>query len=60
MDIRAYCEAAALLSSIAVEFADRIVEVDINPVKVLERGCMGLDALIIHKTERFNKDKMAV
>ena len=60
VDIHAYCEAAALLSSIAVEFADRIAEVDINPVKVLEQSCVGLDALIIHKTERFNKDKMAV
>ena len=45
---------------IAVEFADLVKEVDINPIKVLERGCVGLDALIIHKTERVNKDKMAV
>ena len=60
VDIPAFCEAAAILSVIAVEFADLVKEVDINPIKVLERGCVGLDALIIHKTERVNKDKMTV
>ena len=60
VDVPAYCEAAATLSVIAVKFADLITEVDINPVKVLEQGCVGLDALVIHKTEKANKDKMTV
>ncbi len=46
VDVPAFCEAAAILSVIAIEFADLVKEVDINPVKVLERGCLGLDALI--------------
>ena len=46
VDIPAFCEAAAILSVIAIEFADLVKDVDINPVKVLERGCLGLDALI--------------
>lgn len=46
VDVLAFCEAAAILSVIAIGFADLVKEVDINPVKVLERGCLGLDALI--------------
>ena len=46
VDVPAFCEAAATLSVVAVEFADLVKEMDINPVKVLERGCLGLDALI--------------
>ena len=49
-DVQAFCEAAAVLSVIAVEFSDQVSEVDINPIKVLEQGCVGLDALVIHKT----------
>ncbi len=47
VDIAAYCEAAANLSVIAVEFEEQVKEVDINPIKVLEQGCLGLDALVI-------------
>ncbi|MDE0286522.1 MAG: acetate--CoA ligase family protein [Gammaproteobacteria bacterium] len=58
VDVPAFCEAATILSVIAVEFADLVREVDINPIKVYEQGCMGLDALMICKTEGVNKDKM--
>ena len=46
VDVPAFCEAAAILSVIAIEFADLVKEVDINPVKAMEQGCLGLDALI--------------
>ena len=58
VDVPAFCETAAVLSVIAVEFAGLVKEVDINPVKVMEQGCLGLDALVIRKTETVNKDKM--
>ena len=58
VDVPAFCETAAVLSVIAVEFADLVQEVDINPVKVLERGCLGLDALVIRRTVADNEDKM--
>ena len=47
MDIQAYAEAAARLSVLALEFADLIAEIDINPVKVMASGCLGLDALLL-------------
>ena len=47
MDISSFCEAAANLSVLAVEFKDQISELDINPVKIMEHGCTGLDALIV-------------
>ena len=50
VDVPAFCEAAAVLSVMALEFADLLTEVDINPIKVLEQGCVGLDALIIGNT----------
>ena len=50
VDVPAFCEAAAILSVISVEFADLVKEADINPIKVLEQGCMGLDALVIRKS----------
>ena len=59
-DVRSFCEAASILSIIAVEFADLVTEVDINPVKVLEQGCVGLDALVIRRTDTADQDKMAV
>ncbi|MGI9284731.1 MAG: acetate--CoA ligase family protein, partial [Pseudomonadales bacterium] len=51
VDIDAYCEAAAILSAIAVAFKDEIKEVDINPIKVLEQGCVGLDALLVMRED---------
>jgi acyl-CoA synthetase (NDP forming) len=47
LDIDAYCEAAAKLSSFALAFKHQIKEIDINPVKVMATGCIGLDALIV-------------
>ena len=47
VDVPAFCEAAAILSVIAIEFADLLTEVDINPIKVVEHGCAGLDALVM-------------
>ena len=49
VDVPAFCSVAAALSVIAVEFADLVAEVDINPIKVLERGCAGLDALVVRR-----------
>ena len=51
VDVHAYCEAAAVLSVIAIEFADLVKEVDINPIKVHEQGCTGLDALVIRRED---------
>ena len=47
LDISSFCEAAANLSVLALEFKDHISALDINPVKVMEHGCTGLDALIV-------------
>lgn len=47
LDIASFCEAAANLSVLALEFKDHISELDINPVKVMEHGCIGLDSLIV-------------
>jgi hypothetical protein len=44
-----FAQTAALFSAIAAEFSDIISELDINPIKVLERGCIGLDALLVRK-----------
>jgi len=51
LDIDAYCQAAALLSVVALEFEDQINEIDLNPILLIERGCMGLDALLILNDE---------
>ena len=51
VDVHAYCEAAAVLSVVAIEFADLVKEVDINPIKVHEQGCTGLDALVIRRED---------
>ncbi|MDE0841945.1 MAG: acetate--CoA ligase family protein, partial [Porticoccaceae bacterium] len=49
VDIDSYCSAAAQLSVLAVEFADLISELDINPLKITNNGCQGLDALVVKK-----------
>ena len=54
VDIKSYCKFAAILSVLAVEFKEQISEVDINPVKVLEQGCVGLDALMVIDPENKN------
>ena len=47
LDVEAFCESASRLSLLAVELADCIAEVDINPVHLMVEGCTGLDALIV-------------
>ncbi|MDG1165955.1 MAG: acetate--CoA ligase family protein [Porticoccaceae bacterium] len=47
VDIDAYGEAAARLSVFAAEFGDLIREVDINPIKIMPKGCIGMDALMV-------------
>jgi acetyltransferase len=47
LDIEAFAAAAANLSVLAVEFDDLLSEIDINPVKLMVSGCLGLDALIL-------------
>jgi len=46
-DVAALADAAARLSGMAVALADRIREVDINPVIVHAKGCVAVDALAI-------------
>ena len=45
--VEAFCRMAARLSVLAVELADCIEEVDINPVRLMVDDCVGLDALVI-------------
>jgi acyl-CoA synthetase (NDP forming) len=49
-DVEAFCRAAAAFSSILPAVADLVREIDINPVMVLERGCIALDALFVPAT----------
>jgi hypothetical protein len=47
VDIDAYCEMAARLSTLADALRGEIREIDINPVKLGSWGVVGLDALVI-------------
>jgi acyl-CoA synthetase (NDP forming) len=47
VDVDAYCEMAARLSTVAVAFRGEIREIDINPVKLGSWGVVGLDALLV-------------
>jgi hypothetical protein len=49
VDVQSYCLAAARLSAIALAFSDIITEIDINPIKIMPKGCMGLDALLVKR-----------
>ena len=42
-----FCEMAARLSVLAVELADYICDIDINPVRLMVDDCIGLDALVM-------------
>lgn len=42
-----FCEMASRLSQLAVELADCVAEVDINPVRLMVDDCIGLDALVV-------------
>ena len=52
VDAEAFCRAAADFSAIAPHVADLVREIDINPVKVLEKGCVALDALFVPAASR--------
>ena len=51
VDINSYCEAASVLSQVALSLKDTIAEIDINPLKLGVNGCAGLDALMVLKKE---------
>jgi len=56
VDLGAFCDSAAIFSVMATQFADLLLEVDINPMKILEHGCIGLDALVIRNdAKQMNK-----
>ena len=46
-DVAAFAQAAANLSTLAVALADRVKEIDINPVIVGAKGCLAVDALAV-------------
>jgi hypothetical protein len=48
----AFCRMASRLSVLAVELADCIDEVDINPVRLMVDDCVGLDALVVRAGDR--------
>jgi acyl-CoA synthetase (NDP forming) len=56
VDVGAFCRAAAAFSAIAPAVADLVQEIDINPVMVLERGCIALDALFVPVTPATEAD----
>ena len=47
LPLQSFCEMASRLSVLAIELADCIVEVDINPVKLQVDTCVGVDALVL-------------
>jgi acyl-CoA synthetase (NDP forming) len=59
VDVEAFCRAAAAFSSIVPAVADLVREIDINPVMVLERGCMALDALFVPAAPAADADAKA-
>jgi hypothetical protein len=59
VDVEAFCRAAAAFSSIVPAVADLVREIDINPVMVLERGCIALDALFVPAAPAADADAKA-
>ena len=49
LDIDSYCDVAAKMSAIALALSDSVVEIDINPVRLGVKGCIGLDALVVQE-----------
>jgi hypothetical protein len=51
-DIKSLAACLYALAEFACEHADRIAEVDLNPIKVLpgQRGCVVVDALIVTRS----------
>ena len=36
-------------SQFAVDYGHTLKELDINPIKVMQKGCVGLDMLLVNK-----------
>jgi hypothetical protein len=52
VDVDALCDAAARFSTMAAALADRIREIDVNPLIVHPGGCVAVDVLtILHTSE---------
>jgi hypothetical protein len=47
---------ASRLSVLAVELADCVAEVDINPVRLMVDDCVGLDALVVRPGDRLHRE----
>jgi acyl-CoA synthetase (NDP forming) len=50
-DIQSFCEAAALFSVLVAELGSAVEEIDMNPVIVLRKGCVAVDAVIVKSEE---------
>jgi len=57
VDVEAFCAAAARLSLLAVALSDIVLEIDVNPLLVLESGCLALDALVTGPSKGDNRRK---
>lgn len=49
-DLDAVCDAISKLSVFAAAHADTIESIEINPLRALPKGCIGLDALIVKRS----------
>ena len=49
-DLDAICDAISKLSVIAAAHSDAIESIEINPLRAMPEGCVGLDALIVKRT----------